>query len=62
MTARHTTTPNIDIDPARDEMLHSLFDGRAKHTVRHLQRQEAEQEKPRNRVTLARVFEPTYLA
>jgi hypothetical protein len=25
--------PNPDIDPAVEEMLHSLFDGRAKHRV-----------------------------
>lgn len=45
--------PDPNIDPAYDEMLHSLFDGRAKHRV-NPNYEPARQEKPRRApITLA---------
>lgn len=63
MTPRYTPRriqPHA-VDAITEEVLYSLMDGRAKHTVRHIQRLEDEQERAKHKVTLAPIYDRLYL-
>lgn len=48
------TIPNATVDPGAEEMLHSLFDGRAKYRVTSSY-DPTRQDKPKRHITLAPV-------